>query len=184
MGFRDVGGIAEDNMYACGQGGDLWHYDGTQWQQLDSPTNEDLTCLHCTEDGVVYIGTEKGHVIKGKKGHWEILQSSTTFRDSINDIISFKGCVYVIASAFSGMYICSENKLDVLPDFPTTIKNLSTVNSLEESFNSSLKCPTGAHTLSTDGNLLLVAGHEEVISFDGEIWSVFYSSHDSVMDEK
>ena len=193
MGFRDIDGYNESNIYACGDSGDLWHYNGESWRMLDCPTNEDLTCLHLANDGWIYIGTNRGKVLKGRNHNWEVLSGQTNLHEPINDIIWFKDRLYIAAGGLSGIYTIIDDKVLPLDDISANLNQSSeeTSKRVEEVLKlaggdkatlDKLNLPqvdisiSGAHTLSTDGEYLLIACNEEVISFNGQKWSIFYSS--------
>ena len=78
LGFHAVDGFAEDDIYAGGQQGDCWHYDGENWRALDLPSNMDIKSICCAPDGQVYIGASQGTLIKGRLDastgeRWEII---------------------------------------------------------------------------------------------------------------
>ena len=66
-GFNDIAGFSDDDLYACGDGGDCWHYNGEQWTQLNSPLSSNLTTICGTTNGEIYIGTNDGQIVKGNK---------------------------------------------------------------------------------------------------------------------
>ena len=41
-GFTDIDGFGEEDLYACGGRGDLWHFDGVVWAHVDLPTNAEF----------------------------------------------------------------------------------------------------------------------------------------------
>lgn len=73
-GFNDIDGFNDNDVYACGDGGDCWHYDGNIWTRIDLPVNSDLTVICCAGDNYVYLGTNDGRLIKGRKNEWSILE--------------------------------------------------------------------------------------------------------------
>ena len=75
-GFNGIAGFSESDLYACGGYGDLWHYDGQQWQQVDIPTNALLECICCGDDGLVYIATNANTVLVGRGDSWEVTEPS------------------------------------------------------------------------------------------------------------
>ena len=98
IGFHAVDGFAKDDIYAGGEKGDCWHYDGTNWRQLQLPTKTDINSICCAADGFVYIGGSQGTLLKGRLEttgeHWEqipfsespsneIFTSLTWFQDQL-----------------------------------------------------------------------------------------------------
>ncbi len=65
-GFDDIDGFSKNDIYGCGDGGDLWHYDGSKWKRLDPPSNFDMSAILCAKDGYVYIAGNSGEIMKGR----------------------------------------------------------------------------------------------------------------------
>jgi hypothetical protein len=78
MGFHDIHGPNESNMYAVGGCGDVWHYNGEKWQWCDFPSNEQLSCVLVTPDGDVYISGEGGNLWRGKMHTWEKIHTGSS----------------------------------------------------------------------------------------------------------
>lgn len=81
MGFDDLDAFSENDMYAVGGCGDIWHFDGANWKQLGFPTNAQLATVTCVPDGQVYVSGEGGSLWVGRNESWkksirEVLQSS------------------------------------------------------------------------------------------------------------
>ena len=53
--FRAMDGFSATDIYACGGRGNLWHFDGSQWSQLDPSANWGMRTICCAEDGQIYI---------------------------------------------------------------------------------------------------------------------------------
>jgi|GEM_PF-2500813 len=77
FGFNDIGGFGLNDIYACGDDGDLCHYNGKQWKTLNCPTNKKLTALCCASNGKVYIGGNDGLLIEGRGDEWQIIAKGT-----------------------------------------------------------------------------------------------------------
>lgn len=75
-GFQTIDGFAEDDLYAGGMNGDLWHWAGQSWEQLEMPTNAWLLSVCCGGDGLVYISTDRDTLIIGKGDHWEVINTT------------------------------------------------------------------------------------------------------------
>lgn len=73
FGFNDIDGYSEHDIYCVGEKGDVWHYDGNSWSQIQFPSNIDLCTVCCAGDGFVYISGEDGTTFKGRGQQWERL---------------------------------------------------------------------------------------------------------------
>lgn len=85
LGFLDLHGLTEDNMYAVGGHGDVWRYDGTRWIQCDFPSNKQLDTVTVAPDGQVYISGQSGSLWVGREDTWTLLYSggsSVPYNDS------------------------------------------------------------------------------------------------------
>ncbi|MCU7817076.1 MAG: hypothetical protein KZQ81_18245 [Candidatus Thiodiazotropha sp. (ex Rostrolucina anterorostrata)] len=193
-GFNDIGGFAEDDIYACGGNGDVMHYDGKTWRQLYCPTNEKLLSLCCAPDGKVYIGGLRGTLVVGRDDQWEVLKSKAP--DEINDLAWFKDRLYMTCRIYginelyegkirttpgtSGMGQVvkpgrlSEGNRRALKEAGADDAGIDLVDSLEVP-TATVLAPASVHTLATDGNLLLAAGTDGVVAFDGKGWQVLFS---------
>lgn len=70
FGFEDIDGFAENDLYAVGGKGDVWHYDGKIWIPCEFPANWPLLTVCCAGDGQVYISGEGGSLWKGRGDTW------------------------------------------------------------------------------------------------------------------
>lgn len=153
IGFNDIDGFSKNDIYACGNGGDLWHYDSEKWKRLDPPVNSDLTAVLCAPDGYVYIGMGTADILKGKYNaqdgeKWEIIKGEST---EIFSLAWFQESVYI--GSESGLYFINKE------------------NSVEK-----YKFPKdGLHQYSfknvtSSKDALLSYGNHQVLLFDGENW--------------
>jgi hypothetical protein len=193
-GFNDIGGFAEDDIYACGGDGDVMHFDGKSWRQLYCPTNEELLSICCAPDGKVYIGGQRGSLVVGRGDQWEVLKSKAP--DEINDLAWFKGRLYMTCRTYginelyegqirttpgtSGMGQAvkperlSEGNRRALKEAGADEDGIDLIDILEVP-TSAVLAPASVHTLATDGNILLAAGVNRVVAFDGKGWQVLFS---------
>ncbi len=72
--FEALDGFSDDEIYVVGWSGSIWYFDGSFWQQCESPTRENLTSIECAEDGWVYICGSRGTVLKGRKDTWGFVE--------------------------------------------------------------------------------------------------------------
>lgn len=85
-GFNAIAGFSGSDIYAGGEGGDLWHYDGHRWKLIDFPSNAFIKCLCCAPDGQVYAACALGGLFRGRGDTWEELPGGRGIR--------FNGCAW------------------------------------------------------------------------------------------
>lgn len=93
IGFEAVDGFVSTEIYAVGLHGVIWQFDGTRWQERESPTTETLSQLTCGVDGHVYAAGEKGVLLRGRAELWERLPTGMT--QTITGLRVFEGKIYV-----------------------------------------------------------------------------------------
>ncbi len=195
LGFNDIGGFSEKDIYACGGQGDLWHLTDKAFEELDCPTNLELKSLCCAPDGKVYIGCEDGSLIVGRDSSWEILNTKAPNTD-ILDMIWYKDKLY-LACGMYGLYIYDEDNIkpaEGISGLASTISDDTTLSGktkdiladngvdkdiigLAEAITPAegILTPASIHSLSTNGDILLVAGTDKVVAFNGTDWKVLYA---------
>ncbi|RSZ57351.1 hypothetical protein HF313_11415 [Massilia atriviolacea] len=85
-GFDDIAGFNENDLYAVGGKGDVWHYNGKTWQQVSFPTNIWTTTVCCGGDGNVYISCYEGLTFMGRENRWKKIYDggiSLGFKDMV-----------------------------------------------------------------------------------------------------
>lgn len=70
QGFDDMDAFSPDDMYAVGGHGDVWHFNGNTWKQMDFPSSVRLATVTCAGDGNVYISGEGGRLWVGRESTW------------------------------------------------------------------------------------------------------------------
>ena len=90
VGFSAMDGFARNDIYAGGNNGDSWHYDGKTWDMLDLPINHDISSITCAPDGNVYVGCKRGPVLCGRGDYWRIIDRLK----QINHSAWFQGKIY------------------------------------------------------------------------------------------
>jgi hypothetical protein len=85
-GFDDFDAFDVNDIYCVGGKGDVWHFDGRSFRQLDFPSNMYLESVCCAGDGSVYIGAQNGSIFKGRGDTWRLLHRDNLvlpFRDMV-----------------------------------------------------------------------------------------------------
>lgn len=120
-----IHGTDGSNVYAVGRHGEMWHFTGEKWSKESLPTDRNLTAVKCLPDGTVYIGGDKGILIRGGKGKWETVDNQEV-SEGIWDIEWFEEKLYV--STMGGLYTLEGDKLKPVEfgdDEPKTTYHLS-----------------------------------------------------------
>jgi hypothetical protein len=85
-GFDDFDAFSPQDYYCVGGDGDVWHFDGKAWDQLEFPSNMRLETVCCAGDGWVYIGGVGGSVWKGRRDEWKLIhrdRMTLPFKDMV-----------------------------------------------------------------------------------------------------
>ena len=77
IGFKDFDGWGENDIYAVGGMGDVWHFNGQDWRQIPFPSNMMLSAVCCAGDGQVYIAAYNG-IFRGRDNHWQKIGETPT----------------------------------------------------------------------------------------------------------
>jgi hypothetical protein len=148
VGFEAIHGFAEDEIYAVGWGGEIWHFDGSSWANHAGLTNLILTSVCCAEDDKVYVVGQRGTLIRGRRDKWEIVELGDEFDTDFWDVCWFKKKLYL--STMTGLYTLKGDRLD------------------EVEFDDTLN--PSCYRLSTAEGVLWSIGAADVMSFDGKKW--------------
>ena len=150
-GFKAIDGFSNNDIYACGDCGDCWNYDGNKWKRINLPVNSDLTSILCAGDGFVYIGLISGDIIKGRyndSDEWKILSGAG---GGSNSLAWFQGTVYIGSDL--GLYTINEQSKIEQYKFPE-------IGFQQYSFR---------HVASCD-EALLSYGLNQALIYDGQDW--------------
>lgn len=161
IGFEDLSAFAENDMYAVGGEGDVWHFDGTNWLQCMLPTNEWFYTVCCGGDGVVYITDLRGNVWAGRENKWKCIAKPDLSPGSHPvDAVWFNN--QLILGTLSGLLQLDNTHKTLVPYQPF---GLNETNS-------------GRLDLSPDGKTLLTSGAYGACVHDGEQWRRLFSVFD------
>lgn len=147
-GFDDISGFSENDIYAAGGKGDVWHYDGDVWSRLSFPSNEYLHRVCCAGDGWVYIGGA-GSLWRGKHNQWERI-AKVSVTTNFNDIVWYKEKLFLSSDYFFKFW--DGNKLTEVLDKNGEVLSIA------------------GHMDARD-DYLVIASSSYVMLFDGTHWS-------------
>jgi hypothetical protein len=146
--FEAIDGFAEDDLYAVGWNGEIWHFDGALWSQADSPTNVILTGVCCAGNGSVYCCGQRGTVLRGVGELWEVIDHGDTEGD-VWDIEWFNDQLYLSTIMF--IYRLVNNQLELV--------------------NFGSEQPATTYHLSSADGVMWSIGEKDLFLFDGNSWT-------------
>jgi hypothetical protein len=152
VGFSALDGFNANDIYAGGNQGDFWHYNGKEWRRIDLPTNADISTITCSKDGRVYVGSRIGNVVIGRENSWEVIKGRTY---EMTHSCWFDGKVY-FSSQDGRIYTYDETKKDLV----------------EATFKTSY--PKHMHHLirgiASCDECLVAYASVQAYAYDGEVW--------------
>jgi hypothetical protein len=147
--IEGIHGFNSSDIYAVGLTGQVWHFDGQVWVRQDIPTNLNLHCVQCAEDGYVYIAGSRGILIRRRNQIWQTINQEKNCGD-IWDLEWFGGDLYI--ATMRGLYEL---------ELPESLKAIDFGDCEPSSF----------YRMSVGENVLWSVGERDIVSFDGETWS-------------
>jgi hypothetical protein len=94
IGFEDMAGFSETEIYAVGWHGEIWRWDRKTWRQIDSPASANLNAVTCGGDGVVYAVGDGGVMLMGRNDEWTVVETGR--RENLMDVAWYDNSVYVV----------------------------------------------------------------------------------------
>jgi hypothetical protein len=140
-GLNAVHGTSPENVYAVGEEGVIFHFDGDTWSEIESPTNGELFAVLCHREDVYFAG-QKGVVFRLTKGKWKELHLPD--KTTATSLAWFDGTLFA-ATGLEGLF-----RLE--PDgFELVKKRIF-------------------YELKIVGKLLFCYGNNLIAQFDGKEW--------------
>jgi len=148
-GFLSIDGFSEKEVYAVGHRGEIWIFDGSQWRQIESPTNLILNCVRCTPQGQVFACGQSGVILSGRGSTWTELKQDIT-DEMIVSLAALGDRVY-FATGDAVLFSLEDGKFH-----ETRIKR-------------NQDATTGF--LDSNGQELLSVGEKDIYRYNGAEWS-------------
>ncbi|MEZ2223266.1 hypothetical protein [Rhizobium sp. RCC_161_2] len=151
--FNDIGGSDETDVYVCGNGGNLFYYDGTSWRKIEIDTDAILTAIHCVSSDEVWVVGQDGTVLFGN--------ARTGFRN--------------LGEFFPGGYIWSVRHFGGRV-YLGTLHGLYTLDGSNVRLVSSGKLDGRAQIIALDSfsdTILWIATDRHAIRYDGSTFTFF-----------
>jgi hypothetical protein len=148
-----IDGNSSADIYAVGEKGLLFHYDGKRWTKLDVPTSHDLNWVRCLSPQEVYLCGDGGTVFRGSVNKWEAVSIQNNHKDDLWCAEVYRGKVYF--ASFKRLFRLEGRNVEALDT------NLS-------------PSPDGFRLHANDGVLWSFGSHH-LCFFDGKKWT--YMKH-------
>lgn len=146
-GFESIDGFSKKDIYAVGRKGEIWHYDGKEWTESGSPTNQHLADVRCF-DGKVWVCGDGGLVLCGREDEWEVIWDDNEPSENWWSVESFQNRIYLAGNDYLGML-----KEGSIVSVDTVMnKQVSTLQ------------------LHQKDGILWSIGENDVLAFDGKKW--------------
>jgi hypothetical protein len=146
-GFESIDGFSKDDLYAVGDEGEIWHFNGKTWTQCDSPTNQHLADVRCLGDKVWICG-DGGIIFSGDKDRWEMVWDNEEPSESWWSLERFQDRIYIAGHNFLG-----------------TLEDGDLVQ-----IDVGIKDDITTQTLHHKEGILWSIGAEDILAYDGNQW--------------
>jgi hypothetical protein len=80
-GFNAIDGLSEDDVYAVGYKGDIWHCTKGEWRSVASPTNLIIERVRTVKPDLVFAAGRAGLLLRGHDDRWESVNHDVTRQD-------------------------------------------------------------------------------------------------------
>jgi len=151
-GFRDLDGVVNSSLYACGDKGDVWHSNGKIWKKCAFPSNITLNTVCCAPGGSVYISGYEGETYRGAGDVWKQI-AKPELSIPFKDMVWYEDRVWCTNDY--GLWWINGDKLE-MADVPSEIKVCS-------------------GNLSTRDGVLLLAGYYGAAVRENGEWKVIFN---------
>ncbi len=150
VGFEEIDGNAANDMYTVGWRGEIWHWSGGTWRQIDSPTNANLNAVACDAKGEIFAVGDNGSMVRGAGDVWDFVDTGRA--ENLQDVAAFEGQVFVV----------TDHRILLLG--PAGLVE-------EDRFVAGDRPGTCLHLLpAQDGSGVISMGPKDLFAFSGGIW--------------
>ncbi|WP_146154422.1 beta propeller repeat protein [Chitinophaga ginsengisoli] len=80
-GFNSIDGVNENDCWAAGFLGEIWHYNGAAWKKQESGTRLNLHKVVAVQSNQVYCVGQKGQVLKYGGNSWQVIHNNAAIGD-------------------------------------------------------------------------------------------------------
>ncbi len=158
-GFNDLSGFSGNDLYAVGDAGAVWHFNGTAWEKLPFPSDRKLYTVTCGGD-CVYITDITGTVWKGRHGAWELIEQG-------HQTLPFADAAWFQDT----LWCANDDGMRVLENNRMVAAHLLEKHAVPDAVARISHCID----VSPDGRKMLVCGGQGAALHDGVAWQLLFS---------
>ncbi|WP_321952929.1 beta propeller repeat protein [Paraburkholderia bannensis] len=146
--FNQIDGFSEQDVYAAGSNGALYHWSGRAWKKIPLKTDENLECIRCYGVDDVWVGGANGTLLNGNatKGFKDV--SDVTDNETFWSLAPFQGNVYL--GTTKGLFVYNGHAI--------------------ERVVTGLNPEVETYTVDSTEDALWSIGVKDLVRFDGEAW--------------
>lgn len=148
LSLNSIDGSSEEDIYVVADHGRIFHFDGSRWSELDTPTNQHLERVRCVSPEEFYICGKNGVFFKGSTNGFEDF-SVGGMEEYFWGLEHFEGKVYL--ATLKGLFVFDG----------TSIEPLTT----------GLESNIGGYRLAAGDGMLWSFGVDDLARFDGKKWT-------------
>jgi len=111
-GFNSIDGVNENDVWAAGFLGEIWHYNGKEWKQHESGTKLNFYKVVAVQPNLVFCVGQKGQVLRYDGNGWQVLLSDAAIGD-LWDAAWFNNALYVVSE--KSLYRLQNDSLEQVP---------------------------------------------------------------------
>lgn len=146
--LNDIDGNSSE-LYAVGDLGHLWHYDGKKWQRLKSPIKSHINAVKYVSKTEVYLAGSDQTFFKGSLNKWQDFSLPYDENSGFWSVEEFEGKIYVAGDL--GLRVFDSKKL-------VPVKT-------------GLRQKIDAYVLQAKDGQLWSFGNKHLVFFDGKKWT-------------
>jgi hypothetical protein len=111
--FTSIDGPHGNDIYVVGHDGEVQHFDGHEWQQCDSSTDEILLRVRCADDDLVWACGFNGTLLRGNASQGFKNVSAYDMNVIFHDLCLYAGMPYLASN--DGLFRFDGHRIESVP---------------------------------------------------------------------
>lgn len=148
--LNSIDGSSEEDIYVVADHGRIFHFDGSRWNELDTPTNQHLERVRCVSPEEFYICGKNGVFFKGSTNGFKDF-SVGGMEEYFWGLEHFEDKVYL--ASLKGLFVFD--------------------GAIVEPLETGLEPEIGGYRLAAGDGMLWSFGVDDLARFDGKKWTRF-----------